>query len=123
MTEAEWNEVTRHKTLQYAVLEQIRENCDKLGDLKNKLKDEVRPLEKDCNKMHAMLTSNFTARVVEPSGVTKRAPIVDPKAGTKLDPLNPAKWKSTEGQDIRKERSRRQKSMKQDLMITLETIC
>ena len=123
LTEEEWNEVTQHKTLQYAVLEQIRDNCERLGDLKHKLKDEVKPLEQDCIKMHSMVHSNFTARKIEPGGGVSRPPPVDPFAGRKLDPLNPAKWKSSEGQDIRREKNKRNMQMKQDLMITLETIC
>ena len=46
------------------MLEQIRDNCKELGDLKRELKDEVLPLEMSCNKLSSMLKSNFTARVV-----------------------------------------------------------
>jgi len=51
LTQDEWNEVSRHKTLQYAVLEQIRDNCKQLGSLKKELQEEVRPLELSCNKL------------------------------------------------------------------------
>ena len=34
LTADEWHEVSRNKTIQFAVLEQIRDNCKELGGLK-----------------------------------------------------------------------------------------
>ena len=73
-----------------------------------------------------MFESRFTARIYKPgigcvpiqkSGVPKAA------VTKKLDPLNPLDWKNERGKFLRKQKNDLHRTMKQDLLITLDTIC
>ena len=72
-----------------------------------------------------MLDSKFTARIYKP-GVgcvpQQKAEVPEIAVTKKLDPLNPSGWKNEQGKNIRKQKNDLHRTMKQDLLITLDTI-
>ncbi len=99
LTETEWSEVANNKTLQFAVLEQIRDNCKQLADKQNEIRPRLKPLEQTCNKLTELSKSNLRSNTFTYNrGKSQKPEVKKPTLPQKkLDPLNPAAWKSEEG--------------------------
>ena len=116
--------------MQFAVLEQIRENCTELSHQTSELKQEMRPVQKTCNEIVEMSKKNLRSRVVKRGIISEKQRREDEKKEEerkvqkrKLDPLNPSKWKNEDGSKIREEKRAKVLQTKQDLLIMIDALC
>ena len=122
LTAIEWNKIAKRPALQYAVLEQIRDNCKELSSQQRQLKPQMQDLANKCSRLTDLAQSNLESRVrkVGHSLDSESKRVI---ARTQLDPLKPSKWKNEEGTQFRKVMNAKALEKKQDLLIMMETIC
>ena len=95
-----WDKVGKKKSLQFAILDQINDNCKMLKDNNQLLKPQIQNLDNQLIDYSNILVNSMG-----------RTPRLNEKK-KKLDPLNPKLWLNKEGRQKRIQKNQADKEFK-----------